>query len=137
MCTCSQILYSLLLIFHSLLPNLVNDLFQYVVINKSKIDPLVVAGIFHKQFVIVHPFIDGNGRTTRLATKMLLAGMGLNTFNLFSFENYYKFRGCIELINKTEDYGFCKIGSGQIIKLVKYNNRWFLDGDLPSGFPDW
>lgn len=33
--------------------------------------------------------MDGNGRTTRLATKVLLAEMGLNTFNLFSFENYY------------------------------------------------
>ena len=39
--------------------------------------------------MIVHPFIDGNGRTTRLATKVLLAKMGLDTFNLFSFENYY------------------------------------------------
>jgi len=39
--------------------------------------------------VIIHPFMDGNGRTTRLATKALLAAMGLNTFNLFSFENYY------------------------------------------------
>ena len=39
--------------------------------------------------VIIHPFTDGNGRTTRLATKVLLAEMGLNTFNLFSFENYY------------------------------------------------
>lgn len=39
--------------------------------------------------IIIHPFINGNGRTTRLATKVLLAAMGLNTFNLFSFENYY------------------------------------------------
>ncbi|MBI5229921.1 MAG: Fic family protein [Candidatus Magasanikbacteria bacterium] len=74
---------------HQDVPTLINDLFQYVTNHKNKLDPLVVAGIFHKQFVIVHPFVDGNGRTTRLATKMLLAGMGLNTFNLFSFENYY------------------------------------------------
>lgn len=33
--------------------------------------------------------MDGNGRATRLVTKALLAAMGLNTFNLFSFENYY------------------------------------------------
>jgi Fic family protein len=33
--------------------------------------------------------MDGNGRTTRLITKVLLAKMGLKTFNLFSFENYY------------------------------------------------
>ncbi len=39
--------------------------------------------------VLIHPFMVGNGRTTRLAPKVLLAEMGLNTFNLFSFENYY------------------------------------------------
>lgn len=33
--------------------------------------------------------MDGNGRTTRLLTKAILADMGLDTFNLFSFENYY------------------------------------------------
>ena len=70
-------------------PGLINDLLQFVEENKEKLDPIILAGIFHKQFVIIHPFIDGNGRTVRLATKVLLARMGLDTFNLFSFENYY------------------------------------------------
>lgn len=74
---------------HKDVPQLIEYLLTYVRANKAKIDPLIIAGIFHKQFVIIHPFIDGNGRTARLATKMLLADMGLNTFNLFSFENYY------------------------------------------------
>jgi Fic family protein len=64
-------------------------LISFVNDNKKVIDPLILAGLFHKQFVIIHPFIDGNGRTCRLATKVLLANLGLNTFNLFSFENYY------------------------------------------------
>lgn len=68
---------------------LVTELIEFTKINQNKIDPLIVAGIFHKQMVIIHPFMDGNGRTTRLATKLLLAKLGLNTFNLFSFENYY------------------------------------------------
>ena len=68
---------------------LIEDLLVFVNSNRDKIDPLILAGIFHKQIVIIHPFMDGNGRTTRLATKVLLAEMGLNTFNLFSFENYY------------------------------------------------
>jgi len=68
---------------------LTEDLVQFINDNEEKIDPLILAGIFHKQMVIIHPFMDGNGRTTRLATKALLAAMGLNTFNLFSFENYY------------------------------------------------
>lgn len=74
---------------HQDVAGLVDELLRYVNKNKDRLDPLIVAGIFHKQFVIIHPFVDGNGRTARLATKVLLAGMGLNTFNLFSFENYY------------------------------------------------
>lgn len=69
--------------------DLFNDLIKFVNTNKNIIDPLILAGIFHKQMVIIHPFMDGNGRTTRLATKVLMAQMGLNTFNLFSFENFY------------------------------------------------
>ncbi|MFA5886210.1 MAG: Fic family protein [Patescibacteria group bacterium] len=65
------------------------ELFYYLNKSKNIVDPLILAGIFHKQFVIIHPFVDGNGRTARLATKALLAKMGLNTFYLFSFENYY------------------------------------------------
>ena len=68
---------------------LVEDLVLYIKDNNKVVDPLILAGIFHKQLVIIHPFMDGNGRTARLATKVLLAKMGLDTFNLFSFENYY------------------------------------------------
>ncbi len=69
--------------------SLMDDLLAFINNNKGTIDPLILAAIFHKQMVIIHPFMDGNGRTTRLVTKALLAKMGLNTFNLFSFENYY------------------------------------------------
>jgi hypothetical protein len=50
-----------------------------------------------------------------------------------TFENYYAFRGCIELLEKTDNYGTCKIANGQTIKIVKFNNKWYLDGDLPWG----
>lgn len=68
---------------------LMGELVNFVNQKNKEIDPLIIAGVFHKQMVLIHPFMDGNGRTTRLATKVLLAQMGLNTFNLFSFENYY------------------------------------------------
>lgn len=68
---------------------LMKELIEFVNKKRGEIDSLILAGIFHKQMVIIHPFMDGNGRTTRLATKVLLAQMGLDTFNLFSFENYY------------------------------------------------
>lgn len=68
---------------------LMSELVEFVHYSQKDVDPLIVSGIFHKQFVTIHPYVDGNGRTVRLVTKALLASMGLNTFNLFSFENYY------------------------------------------------
>lgn len=68
---------------------LTDELIAYLEKEYDSTDPLILAGVFHKQFVIIHPFMDGNGRTTRLITKYLLARMGLDTFQLFSFENYY------------------------------------------------
>lgn len=88
---------------------LMKDLVEFV--SSEDVDPLILAGIFHKQMVIIHPFMDGNGRTTRIATKILLAQMGLNTFNLFSFENYY---------NKNVTRYFQTVGEfGNYYELVK------------------
>ncbi|MEK7089485.1 MAG: hypothetical protein AAB920_01570 [Patescibacteria group bacterium] len=49
-----------------------------------------------------------------------------------TFENYYAFRGCTQLLEKTDEYGTCKLSDGKVIKLVKFNERWYLDGDLPQ-----
>lgn len=74
---------------HQDIAGLMKNLILYIKSNERAVDPIILSGIFHKQFVIIHPFIDGNGRTVRLLTKALLAMMGLDTFHFFSFENYY------------------------------------------------
>ena len=51
-----------------------------------------------------------------------------------SFENYYEFRGCTQLLQKTDTFGTCVTKSGETIKLVKFNDKGYLDGDLPCGF---
>ena len=48
-----------------------------------------------------------------------------------SFDNYYAFRGCTKLLQKTDSYGFCKTDTGETIKMVLYKGKWYLDGDLP------
>lgn len=73
---------------HQDVPALIEELLAFVRGNQG-LDPLLMAGLFHKQLVIIHPFMDGNGRTTRLATSHLLNGLGLRLMGLFSFENYY------------------------------------------------
>lgn len=50
-----------------------------------------------------------------------------------TFENYYAFRGCKQLLEKKADYGICKTENNQTIKIVKFNDKWYLDGDLPWG----
>ncbi len=49
-----------------------------------------------------------------------------------TFDRYYAFRGCVELIDKTDTYGDCRLQSGQTIKLVRINDKWYLDGDGPG-----
>jgi hypothetical protein len=48
-----------------------------------------------------------------------------------TFEGYYTFRGCVQLLQKTPDYGLCKVNTGETIKIVKFRGEWYLDGDLP------
>lgn len=68
---------------------LLKGLFRFIQKNINSIDPIILAALFHRQCVIIHPFMDGNGRTTRLMTTAILGASGLNLFNIFSFENYY------------------------------------------------
>lgn len=69
--------------------NLLSELMAFINDNMGEIEPIVLAGLFHRQCVIIHPFIDGNGRTTRLLTTAILGKAGLDLFEIFSFENYY------------------------------------------------
>jgi Fic family protein len=73
---------------HVDVPRLMRQLFAFVKA-KRDIDPVILAALFHKQFVLIHPFIDGNGRSVRLASTLLLRDLGINLFKLLSFENYY------------------------------------------------
>lgn len=68
---------------------LLEELIKFININIEILDPIILAGLFHRQHVIIHPFMDGNGRTTRLITTALLGQTGIDLFKIFSFENYY------------------------------------------------
>ena len=40
---------------------------------KDKINPLILSSIFHYEFVFIHPFHDGNGRTARIWQTAILS----------------------------------------------------------------
>lgn len=49
-----------------------------------------------------------------------------------TFENYAAFRGCQSTPNKTATSSDCTLKSGQTIKLVEIDGKWFLEGDGPG-----
>jgi hypothetical protein len=49
-----------------------------------------------------------------------------------TFDNYYAFRDCTQLIQKTDTSGVCKTQSGAMITIVEINNKWYLQGDGPG-----
>lgn len=59
-------------------------------INKADdISPILNAGISQFQFVHIHPFVDGNGRTARLLSTLILYKTGYDFKRLFSISEYY------------------------------------------------
>lgn len=48
--------------------------------DKNAPNPLLLAFEFHLRFLIIHPFTDGNGRTARLLTNLILIALGYPPF---------------------------------------------------------
>lgn len=63
-------------------PALVDDLLAFI--TDSELHPLLKACIAHFYFVYVHPFTDGNGRTARALSYMMLLRTGYDFFRYFS-----------------------------------------------------
>ncbi len=56
------------------------------IIGEGKVDPLLVIPIFIHDFLCIHPFIDGNGRMSRLLTTLLLYRNGYYVGKYISLE---------------------------------------------------
>lgn len=52
---------------------LMNNLFTWMKDSEENIHPLILSSIFHYEFVFIHPFSDGNGRTARLWQNIILS----------------------------------------------------------------
>ena len=54
-------------------PQLMNDLFDWMKEARTSVHPLVLSSVFHYEFVFIHPFSDGNGRIARLSHTAILS----------------------------------------------------------------
>jgi Fic family protein len=55
----------------------------------GEIHPVLVSGIAQFQLVHIHPFLDGNGRTSRLLSTLCLYRAGYDFKRLFTISEYY------------------------------------------------
>ena len=58
---------------HKMVPTLMDNLFNWMNAVKNTINPLILSSIFHYEFVFIHPFHDGNGRTARIWQTAILS----------------------------------------------------------------
>ncbi len=56
---------------------------------EQNIHPVLVSGISQFQLVQIHPFLDGNGRTSRLLSTLALYRAGYDFKRLFTISEYY------------------------------------------------
>lgn len=69
-------------------PSLMKGMVNWI--GKSREVPCaIIASIAHYQFATIHPYYDGNGRTARLLTTLILHLGGYDLKGLYSLEEYY------------------------------------------------
>jgi len=75
--------------FHEILSikNALLELTEWI--EKSEAPAIVKAGLFHHQFVYIHPFVDGNGRTCRLTTALVFLKNHYLINKYFVLDDYY------------------------------------------------
>lgn len=69
-------------------PALMEDLVSWIR-GSSDLAVPIVAGIVHYQFVTIHPYFDGNGRTARLLATLIMRRGGYDLGGVYSLEEYY------------------------------------------------
>jgi len=67
--------------------NALNNTIQWLLSTNDS--PILSAGIFHHEFVYLHPFVDGNGRVARLLTVLILLSHNYQINKYFVLDDYY------------------------------------------------
>ena len=84
------------------------DFFIWYETNKNALHPIILAAELHERLVTIHPFIDGNGRTSRLVMNLILIQNGYVIANIKgdydSRMQYYNALETAQTKNNKEDF---------------------------------
>jgi len=91
-----------------LLDKMMEDYFIHYEAQKKKLHPVILAAEMHERLVSIHPFIDGNGRTSRLVMNLILLRNGYTIANLKGDDpsrmKYYRALENVQIDNDPESF---------------------------------
>ncbi|MDO5673762.1 MAG: Fic family protein [bacterium] len=81
-------------------PILMEECFRFYAVQRENLHPVQLAAEMHERIVTIHPFIDGNGRTARLAMNLILLQHGYPIANIpGDTENRLAYYAALEAAN--------------------------------------
>ena len=100
----------------------VPELMEKLILNYktwNKYHPIIQATLLHGELVKIHPFVDGNGRTSRLIMNLDLMKHGFNPV-IIKKENRLQYYEVIDKAHTTRNYtDFIKLINGLEIEMLK------------------
>ena len=89
-----------------LLDKMMEEYFIHYDKQKKRLHPVILAAEMHERLVSIHPFIDGNGRSSRLVMNLILLKRGYTIANLKGDLNsklaYYRALEAVQVDNNPE-----------------------------------
>jgi len=86
------------------LPELMENYIEYYNANRRKLHPVILAADMHQKLVDIHPFTDGNGRTSRLVMNLILLQSGFTIANISGeMKNRIEYYKSLERVKTDKD----------------------------------
>lgn len=106
-----------------LLNKLMEDYILFYEEAKERLHPVILAAEMHERLVSIHPFIDGNGRTSRLVMNLILLKAGYPIANISGDRNnrleYYKALESVNIEHNKHNF-YCFIAQNVLASLKDY-----------------
>lgn len=113
-------------------PTLMADLVVWITteLGRGELPVPIIAALAHYQYATIHPYYDGNGRTARLLTTLILHKAGYGLKGIYSLEEYYaqNLHGYYQAlaVNASHNYYFGR-AEADVTEFVSYFCRGMAD----------
>jgi Fic family protein len=106
----------------------VEQLLEWLATKSADVHPVIAAAIFHLQFVSIHPFADGNGRSTRILTMLYLSLRAYDFRSALVLDSYYSTdkKAYYNALHSVQGDNYFTAASADLNPWIKYFAEGFL-----------